>query len=119
MFYLWTRGAPCAALSRHGDATIGPRPSHRSSRRGVSRIPDTPAGRASCARSDHWQATTPGTVAGATAVALPTNSAQKCGYDSGFCDVPDHPLRVASVIATTSPFDALNFSESTAVVYEL
>jgi hypothetical protein len=67
-------------------------------------------------RRDYWQATTPAAVAGATAAALPRKSAQKCGYDSGFDDVADQPLTVASTMLTESPFDGWKLSESRRVV---
>jgi hypothetical protein len=48
----------------------------------------------------YWQVTTPETVAGATAAAVPMKSAQKCGYDSGWVAVADQPTVVASVTTT-------------------
>src|SRR5207302_1292009 len=65
---------------------------------------------------DHWQATTPAAVAGGIAAAVPMKSAQKCGYESGFVAVADHPDVDASGSATMSPGDLLNFRESIAVV---
>jgi len=48
----------------------------------------------------YWQVTTPATVAGATAAAVPMKRAQKCGYDSGCVAVADQPTLVASVTTT-------------------
>src|SRR6185503_20753513 len=61
---------------------------------------------------NHSQPTTPGESAGATGAAVPMNSAQKCGYESGFVEVAAHPVAVASTIVTVLPWDAVKFTES-------
>src|SRR5262249_36922050 len=60
--------------------------------------------------SVYWQATTPAAVAGATAVAVPMNIAQKCGHESGFVTVAAQPVGVAWTIEIASPCDPGKFS---------